>query len=436
MNKMRRVPLFVQILIVSVLVLALMAILGNRLVLPALEAPYLDQQYEDLEYRLNDYKDRQIIRNDPSYIYLRRNEEDLISISDNTLEIDPTFIASYLRQLEVSDDDPHHGSFNLQSDNTKRFYFVYQQEGDEVYFTGTIADIHPFFSNQVITNQMVGLILVAFFVPVIAIIIWSLTVSKSIHSLKRIYKSDDTTQNKKRPLILSREMADLESALNDYEEEVKTHDQQKQKLFQNISHELRTPVTTIQSYAEAIEDGVIKDLDVVETSKTIQAQTKTLMKTLNQIMNLNKLVYKEQNPSTTEKDSTVNIGEIMFDIFNDYQKNHENLTIHANLDPIVYRGDYDTWRTVLTNILDNNIRHGADTISVQVSKQKIIVDNNGETIPPELLKRLFTPYTHGTKGSFGLGLTIIEKSLNQFDYEIGVENIQDGVRYTIKDARK
>ncbi|MFW6298874.1 MAG: sensor histidine kinase [Bacillota bacterium] len=433
---MRRIPLFVQILVVSVFVLALMAILGNRLVFPALEAPYLDQQYEDLEYRLNDYKDQGIIRNDPSYIYLKRNDEDLISISDNTLEMDPTFIASYLRQLEVNDDDPHRGSFNLQSDDTKRFYFVYQQEGDDVYFTGTIADIHPFFSNQVITNQMIGIILVAFFVPVVAIIIWSLTVSRSIHSLKRIYKSDAKSQTKKRPLILSREMADLEAALNDYEAAVKTHDQQKQKLFQNISHELRTPVTTIQSYAEAIEDGVIKEQDIVETSKTIQAQTKTLMKTLNQIMNLNKLVYQEQNPSTHDKTSRVNIGEIMFDLFNEYQKNHEKLTIHANLDPIEYRGDRDTWQTVLKNILDNNIRHGANTITVKVSKHMIVIDNNGEPIPPELLDKLFTPYTHGSKGSFGLGLTIIEKSLNQFDYEVSVENTEDGVRYTIKDIRK
>ncbi|MFW6298577.1 MAG: hypothetical protein ACOC14_02740, partial [Bacillota bacterium] len=91
----------VQILIVSVFVLALMAILGNRLVLPALEAPYLDQQFEDLEYRNQDYKDDRVIRNDPSYIYLKRNEEGLISISSNTLEIEPDSIASYLRELEV-----------------------------------------------------------------------------------------------------------------------------------------------------------------------------------------------------------------------------------------------------------------------------------------------------------------------------------------------
>lgn len=424
----------VQILIVSVFVLALMAILGNRLVLPALEAPYLDQQFEDLEYRNQDYKDDQVIRNDPSYIYLKRNEEGLISISSNTLEIEPDSIASYLRELDVEDDERHKGTFNLQNDNTKRLYYVYEEEAGEVYFTGTIADIHPFFSNQIVTNQMIGLILVAFFVPVIAIILWSLSVSKSIHSLKRIYKS--SSPSGKRPLILSREMAELEATLNDYQEEVRTHDQQKQKLFQNISHELRTPVTTIQSYAEAIEDGVIKEEDIVDTSKTIQDQTKILMNTLSQIMNLNKLVYQEQHPSKSQNNVTVNLGEIMFNIFNDYQKNHGALKIDANLDPIHYRGDADTWKTVLSNILDNNIRHGADNIKVQLLEHKIIIDNNGESIPEDLLDKLFTPYTHGSRGSFGLGLTIIEKALHQYGYNVSVENISDGVRYTIEDARQ
>lgn len=430
---MRRIPLVFQILIVSVFVLALMAILGNQLVLPALEAPYLDQQFEDLEYRNEDYKDEQVIRNDPSYIYLKRNQEGLISISSNTLEIEPDAIASYLRELEVDDNDLHRGSFNLQSDNTKRFYYVYEEEGGEVYFTGTIAEIHPFFSNQIVTNQTIGLILIAFFVPVIAIILWSLSVSRSIHSLKRIYKS--SSPSKKRPLILSKEMAELEATLHEYQEEMRTHDEQKQKLFQNISHELRTPVTTIQSYAEAIEDGVIKDEDIVDTSKTIQDQTKILMDTLSQIMNLNKLVYQEQHPSKTPSKTTVNLGEVMFNVFNDYQKNHGNLKIHANLDPIQYRGDNDTWKTVLSNILDNNIRHGADTITVQLLEKKIIIDNNGETIPEELIDKLFTPYTHGSKGSFGLGLTIIEKALNQYGYNVSVKNMENGVRYTIEDTR-
>ncbi|MFW6298228.1 MAG: sensor histidine kinase, partial [Bacillota bacterium] len=350
------------------------------------------------------------------------------------LEIEPDSIASYLRELEVEDDERHKGTFNLQNDNTKRLYYVYEEEAGEVYFTGTIADIHPFFSNQIVTNQMIGLILVAFFVPVVAIILWSLSVSKSIHSLKRIYKS--SSPSGKRPLILSREMAELEATLNDYQEEVRTHDQQKQKLFQNISHELRTPVTTIQSYAEAIEDGVIKEEDIVDTSKTIQDQTKILMNTLSQIMNLNKLVYQEQNPSKSQSNVTVNLGEIMFNIFSDYQKNHETLKIDANLDPIYYRGDADTWKTVLSNILDNNIRHGADNIKVKLLEHKIIIDNNGESIPEELLDKLFTPYTHGSKGSFGLGLTIIEKALHQYGYNVSVENISDGVRYTIEDARQ
>lgn len=431
---MRRIPLSAQILILSAFVLILMGVLGNRLVLPALEAPYLQQQYEDLEYRMTDYKDHQSIRNDPSYIYLKRNEEDLISISNNTLEIDPTYIASYLRQLDVNDEDIHQGAFNLENDDTQRFYFVYQKDGGEVYFTGTIAEIHPFFSNQVITNQMLGLILVAFFLPVIAIILWSLSISRSIHSLRRLYTGGKPSR--KRPLVLSREMADLEQALNEYETAIEAHDHQKQKLFQNISHELRTPVTTIQSYAEAIEDGVIGSEDIVETSKTLQDQTKILMDRLNQIMHLNKLVYQEQNESEQNKDATINIAEVMFNVFNEYQKNHRALTINADLSPITYRGDGATWRTVISNILDNNIRHGADTITAKLTESTLTIENNGEPIPEEILNKLFIPYTKGSKGSFGLGLTIIEKSLAQYDYTVHIENSETGVRYIIKDTLK
>lgn len=430
---MKRIPLLLQILIVSMSVLILMAILGYTLVLPALEAPYLEQQYEDLEYRMTDFKDSRIIRSDPSYIYLQRNEDDLIHIAENTLEIEPTYIASYLRQLDIDDDSIHHGAFNLENDDTRRFYFVYQENEGQVYFTGTITEIHPFFSNQVITNQMVFLILLAFFLPVIAIILWSLSISGSIHSLKHIYANQHPA--KKRPRILSRELADLETALNDYQSAIEAHDVQKQRLFQNISHELKTPVTTIQSYAEAIEDGIIDHDGILDTSKTIQSQTKTLMDTLNQIMHLNKLAYEEQNPSEKKLRAKVNLSEVMFSIFNDYQKKYESLVINATLDPITFRGDAQTWRTVLQNIIDNNIRHGAETITVHLSEHKLIMDNDGEQIPEDLLKRLFTPYEKGSKGSFGLGLTIIQKSLAQFDYSISIDNTENGVRYTIEDSR-
>ena len=62
---------------------------------------------------------------------------------------------------------------------------------------------------------------------------------------------------------------------------------------------------------------------------------------------------------------------------------------------------------------------------------KIILYNDGPNIDKEVLNNIFTPYEKGVKGIFGLGLSIVQKTLRLLNYDITIENVKNGVKFII-----
>ena len=77
------------------------------------------------------------------------------------------------------------------------------------------------------------------------------------------------------------------------------------------------------------------------------------------------------------------------------------------------------------------MRYTKTTIKITAKQNKLVLYNDGDNIEDELLEAIFTPYRKGIKGEFGLGLSIVKKTLHLLDYDIMIENVKDGVRFII-----
>jgi two-component system sensor histidine kinase CssS len=231
------------------------------------------------------------------------------------------------------------------------------------------------------------------------------------------------------------EINSLFKNFNDYRKTLLKKDDEKQVLFQNISHELKTPITTIKMYSEAIQDGIYDEDNIQNATNIIIKETNNLLEKVNKIMQINKLSYLESvNKGVTIIDK-VSISDILFEVVNNYNVIHPEIKFNVNLISIDYRGTKDVWKNVFENIFDNNIRNKATTIEITLNDKYLIIENNGEKIPQDFMPSLFEPFKKGQNGNFGLGLNIIKKSLELYNYSIKIENSKIGVLYFITDNK-
>jgi two-component system sensor histidine kinase CssS len=97
----------------------------------------------------------------------------------------------------------------------------------------------------------------------------------------------------------------------------------------------------------------------------------------------------------------------------------------------IFRGGANMWEAIIDNIFNNFIRYAKKKIKVTVKNKKIILYNDGENIKENALNNIFTPYEKGVNGVFGLGLSIVKKTLHLLNYDIIIENVKVGVKFTI-----
>ncbi|MFU8792561.1 MAG: ATP-binding protein [Acholeplasmataceae bacterium] len=219
------------------------------------------------------------------------------------------------------------------------------------------------------------------------------------------------------------EITELAYAIERMRQAIDKNEKTKQEMLQNISHDFKTPIAVIQSYAEAILDGVS---DVNEAAVIIK-QADLLNLKVKQLLELNKLEYLK-DPDQFE---TIYIKDIITNIINN-QKYRSDLVFETELDDSTYFAIKENLYTAFNNIIDNAIRYAKTKVVVKLKNKKLTFYNDGEPIHQKFIDQLFQPYEKGQKGQFGLGMSIAQKTVNHFNLTLKVENINQGVMFTIE----
>ncbi len=208
---------------------------------------------------------------------------------------------------------------------------------------------------------------------------------------------------------------------------LKDQEEFRNLMYQNISHDFKTPLTVIRSYIEAVDDGVETKEKAFEV---ILDQTKKLNHKVKSLLYLNKLDYLKDHSDIVTKVKIKDVIEQSVEKFK-YERKDVKFVINVDKNAELV-GTIDIWETVIDNILNNFLRHADKEIKITVKTNQITLYNDGPGIDPELLESLFIPFRKGVKGEFGLGLSIVKKTLNMIGFDISAKNhSKKGVSFNI-----
>lgn len=262
------------------------------------------------------------------------------------------------------------------------------------------------------------------------IILWSRKLVLKIERLKnKIDHLDDEDYIDHYPNLEDDELKVLSDAIDNMKLTLKKEEDYKNQMYQNISHDFKTPLTVIKSYLEALDDGMIS---ADEAKKVIEEQINKLEVKVHSLLYLNKLNYiKDSNNFTQESVDIIPILNESVQKFK-YLRPELKWEVFIGDKKPIYRGTTDMWEAIIDNLLNNFIRYAETEIKVTIKNGKITLYNDGPNIDEKIFDDIFTPYKKGIQGQFGLGLSIVRKTIALVGYEISVKNEKKGVSFMIK----
>lgn len=220
------------------------------------------------------------------------------------------------------------------------------------------------------------------------------------------------------------EIYTLSTKIDDMRRTILDEEFRKNAMLQNVSHDLKTPVAVIRSYAEAIEDGI----EDISATSIIISQCNKLEKKIKRFIEYNKL----EQLSAEHKNSPVVMKEIILELINNLKYLTTNLEIETKLDDTIFNGKYDNYYIVCENIFENAIRYAKSKIKIELNNGELSFFNDGKPIDEQFINQGFKPYEKGSEGKFGLGMSIVCRTLEIFNMKLDVKNVKDGVLFTIK----
>ena len=234
------------------------------------------------------------------------------------------------------------------------------------------------------------------------------------------------------PLDINRndEIGKLAKSIDSMRQQLIQQDETQQSMLQNISHELKTPVMVIRSYVQAMQDGVYPKGDLNGSIQVIDEEGVRLEKLIKQLLYLTRLDYLATRKPTLVD---VQLDLLIEKIAQHLKLQRPQIACQLELQQLALKGEEDTLRVMIENLLENHLRYAASTLKVTLStnKEKTAVLlrfwNDGSQIEPAQVNEIFKPFQKGREGKFGLGLAIVQRILQIYGGEITLTNEEDGV---------
>ena len=262
------------------------------------------------------------------------------------------------------------------------------------------------------------------------ILLWSRKIVMKISHLKnKIVNIDNDNYIDTYKYETDDEIQALSTAIDNMKNYLRENEKYKSQMYQNISHDFKTPLTVMKSYIEAVDDGIQDEKEAIEI---IKEQIQKLETKVHSLLYLNKLNYMQDlKQSSLEKIDIVEVLKSSMEKFK-VQRPDIKWKITIGDKKTIFSGTFDMWEAIIDNILNNFIRYADTCIHVTIKNNRIILFNDGPNIDENILDDIFTPYKKGIKGQFGLGLSIAKKSVSLLGYEITVRNEKKGISFIIK----
>ena len=280
-------------------------------------------------------------------------------------------------------------------------------------------------------------------------------------------KSTTKTSNKKRKITLTKHQ--YQNLLNYQTEELTKQEEKRFKKNQIISFITILPLTIIGTFIKEIIAPPPKNTSPKDQKNPAKEQEEALPKEVDYKIMSNyeeklksqekELISINQDEETISKKDLENTLDKLATIIDklDYLKNNmkKEYTV-VDMEKIVaaairefkfrrrdvkfivsfdknskFYGTEEYFETIIDNLLANFLRYADKTIKITAKNNRLTLYNDGPNIDSSLLDGIFTPFRKGIKGEFGLGLSIVKKTLLLMDYDITIKNEKKGVSFHI-----
>ena len=234
------------------------------------------------------------------------------------------------------------------------------------------------------------------------------------------------------------ETGELIDAFNAMADSLQKTEQQRREFIANISHELKTPMTTIAGYADGILDGVISPEEERQYLSIISAESRRLSRLVRRMLDVSQLQSLDLIKQKTAFDLSESMRRVLVSMEKKITARGLDVDVEIPEDPVIVLGDNDLLTQVVYNLLENAAKFASQGSTLFLGLEKrgekalVTVRNTGQTIPPEELPLLFERFHKSDKSrsedkdGVGLGLYIVRTILEQHREKITAAS-QDGV---------
>lgn len=216
-------------------------------------------------------------------------------------------------------------------------------------------------------------------------------------------------------------------------EEIERRESLRKEFSANVSHELKTPLTSISGFAELMRDGLVPPDKVKEFAGDIYRESQRMITLVDDIMRLSKLDEEKGFPEAESLDLYALAEEVLASLAAQAEKRNISLRLTGTRAEV--QGVYPVLQEMLYNLVDNAIKYNREggTVTVQVQqadgRASLSVADTGIGIPPQEQERVFERFyrvdkSHSKRiGGTGLGLSIVKHGAQMHNAALDLESV-------------
>jgi signal transduction histidine kinase len=394
--------------------------------------PKLQNLVDQPQDKLEKYLQKESATRELRFVIIRKNGKvlsDTLGESSNLPEIIPPD--------EINTADPTTFS-TFRDGQGKRWIYTLDPIDNRFYLMTTVE--WPVISlRNLLRDEIVSPILQAGLISLIAALLISFLMARWIvDPLSQMAKSARMLSSGEIKPIIVQGPSEIRLVADDFNQMVTRLNnslQAQRDLIANISHELKTPLTSIQGFAQAIQEGITQSPDELHQAATvIYNESSRMSRLVMDLMTLSKLETGTANLQRHSVDFTIILRNVVAKFKPQSEKAQINLIAEIPVLPVSI-GDGDRLVQVFTNLVDNAIKFTPAGGMVQVRARsiqqgiKIFISDNGAGIPLEDQQRIFERFYQvdksrrgGRERGVGLGLAIAKQIVMAHGGQISVES--------------
>ena len=204
-----------------------------------------------------------------------------------------------------------------------------------------------------------------------------------------------------------RELKEVSRAFNTMTKKLQGVEEGRREFVANVSHELRSPITSIHGFAEGMADGVIPPEEHPKYLRLVAEESQRMSGLVNDLLALSRLEREDAEPEWSVFDVNEMLRRAIIRRMDDLETRKIEISCEPETDPCPVRADRDRIEQVIINLLDNAIKFTPDegkitlaSLRVRRETVEITVRDNGPGVPAEDRDRIFDRFFTGGPGPY------------------------------------